>query len=549
MKKRIFLMLVMVAILVLTLALAVSAESVHSGKVDLSATVILDDGTELNLFDSEGNALIWYKNGTKLESIRADDTRVQYTYNWESNIGDSNVGLKMAYEFKAVTIALESGNIGAGNIVVFNIMDDDVTMVNSKGTVVPATCIKNAFAWSKNLEYAFLRLDTVAIQQTAFAGCAKLKYVNLENLTELRVIDNSENFKECTSLFAGQVLDLSKTKLIKIGGYSAFAGTKIAGFILPNSLTSISKYNFEKNTTLKEFTVPYGVKLLTNAQFNACTGLTTVYMSKNVTGIEQNVFADCTALKNVFFVGTKAELDALLLNVNATGNSIFTDMASNAISYKDYLALSDKSGSYVVYDYSYCEAYNGGKHELSGNTTMQAVDYFKGVFFTDTCNVTGCGIDVIDDSLTIGALFVDYGYSMTESAIGGKLSMTQFFGVNKENLEKYINLTEKAFEYGFVVSSNNDPLNEENSYLIAQGKTYVTSQDKFAHDYFAVTVVGFAEEGENANVDKALTFCVYVKDGDQVCYLDNGETAETVNMKSYNEIKALLNGNNTEVTE
>ena len=53
MKKRIFLMLVMVAILVLTLALAVSAESVHSGKVDLSATVILDDGTVILLCGSK----------------------------------------------------------------------------------------------------------------------------------------------------------------------------------------------------------------------------------------------------------------------------------------------------------------------------------------------------------------------------------------------------------------------------------------------------------------------------------------------------------------
>ena len=60
MRKRIFLMLSMVFVLACMLAFAVSAESVHEGKVDLSATVTLNDGTVCKLFDSEGNALIWY---------------------------------------------------------------------------------------------------------------------------------------------------------------------------------------------------------------------------------------------------------------------------------------------------------------------------------------------------------------------------------------------------------------------------------------------------------------------------------------------------------
>ena len=146
---------------------------------------------------------------------------------------------------------------------------------------------------------------------------------------------------------------------------------------------------------------------------------------------------------------------------------------------------------------------------------------------------------------SVGAIFVDYGYSMTEGAIGGKLSMTQFFGINKANLDDYTDVTGNTFEFGFVVSSNNDPMNAENSGLIAEGKTYITDQSKLAHDYFAVTVVGFTD----TTVGNALTFCVYVKDGDKVSYLDNGETVQTVEMKSYNEIKALLNKGNTEVTE
>lgn len=173
-------------------------------------------------------------------------------------------------------------------------------------------------------------------------------------------------------------------------------------------------------------------------------------------------------------------------------------------------------------------------------------DYFEMGFKTNKCE---CGAEQAEEAATEEALFVNYGYSMTEGAIGGKLSMSQFFGVNKSSLEKYIEITGNKLEFGFVVSSNADPMNEANSGLIAEGKTYVTAQNKFAHDYFVVTVSGFITEGENANADKDLTFCVYVKDGEKLSYLDNGETVEVVEMKSYNDVKSLVNGNNTEVTE
>lgn len=52
MKKRIFLTFVMVFVFALMLAFAVSAGTVHNeNTVDYSATVTLDDGTVLPLFD------------------------------------------------------------------------------------------------------------------------------------------------------------------------------------------------------------------------------------------------------------------------------------------------------------------------------------------------------------------------------------------------------------------------------------------------------------------------------------------------------------------
>ena len=161
MKKRIFLMLVMAVMLVLALSVAVSADSVHAGKVDLNQKVTLSDGTECALFDADGDALIWYKDANgALQSIKAQDERVKYNGSYKFNVGNSTVGTVTAYEVNKIEIALESGTLGCGNIVVFNAMDDDVLTNTGNYKNVPVNCIRsNTFINSKNIEYAFLRLD------------------------------------------------------------------------------------------------------------------------------------------------------------------------------------------------------------------------------------------------------------------------------------------------------------------------------------------------------------------------------------------------------
>ena len=108
--KKLFLTLVMLVALSCVLAFAVSAESVHEGRVDLDATVTLNDGSVCSLFDSEGNALIWYKdlNGS-LASIRADDSRVKYiAATWTVNINGIT-----GPEMIGVRIDLEEGSISS----------------------------------------------------------------------------------------------------------------------------------------------------------------------------------------------------------------------------------------------------------------------------------------------------------------------------------------------------------------------------------------------------------------------------------------------------
>ena len=553
MKKKIFLTLAMALVLALIFAFSVFADetSVHNGKVDLNAKVTLNDGTECALFDSEGNALIWYVTGEKVDgksvyaSIRADDTRVRYKATYGFNVGNSTVGVVYAYEVSDMWIQLEADKkISKGNIVVLNLMDDDVLVNEPNGSNTAyvggsVNCVKTIMWANKIIEYAYLRLDTIAIQASAFSGCPKLKYVNIAEIPELRKIGGGSEFSGCTELFKGQVLDLTRTKLYSLEGSGAFNNVPIVEIKLPHTVTSIGSWAVQ-DTDISFFVVPPQVKTLNDSMFCSCENLTTIYLNNTIDKINDRAFrygnnGEVIPLTKIFYAGTKDQLNAFLDKCGTGSNEAFWAVVGenreNLISYADYLALENKDGKYVVYNYSYCEAYNEGNHTFSGNAVMQEVDYFKNILFMDTCTVENCGMKVADDSKTIGAIFIDYGYSVTEEAINGKHSMTQAYGINKEAFDAYVALGHEL-EYGLVVSVVTNPLDESQNNLIAEKKTYITEQNFIAHDIFEIGVVGIGE----AQTNVALTFCAFIIDNGEVFYLDGGETLTEATQKSHDDL-------------
>ena len=388
MKKKLFLMLIMAVIFAVTLAVAVFADSVHNeNTVDYSATVTLNDGTVCPLYDSDKNALIWYIVGkdesgnTVYDSIRADDPQVRYyTENWDEVTGFS--------------IQLNDGSsYNNSTFVVVNLMDDDVVKNSGPGEKhygKPVTGFKFIFQGARNLEYCYLRLDTTNIQKQSFNGCSKLKYVNLESLTKLVRIGDNDNFANCTSLFEGQVIDLRNTSLKEIDWGGSFKNVPFVGIKLPNTITRL--YGSFEGSGLTTMSFPIKLSTMEGSMFKNCKSLTSVALYGNLTKINDNAFLNCTALEKVFFVGTLDQLNTLLLGVSATGNDAFLAVAgennANVISYAEYKKLSDKSGKYMVYDYSYCEAYTDGNHTVDEANAINAC--------VGTCSV--CNNDVVSHS-------------------------------------------------------------------------------------------------------------------------------------------------------
>ncbi|MBR2024454.1 MAG: leucine-rich repeat domain-containing protein [Clostridia bacterium] len=550
MKKKFLLTLVMVMMFVLVLAFAVSAESFHDGKVDLNQKVTLSDGTECALFDADGDALIWYldANGA-LQSIKAQDERVKYNGSYDFGVGNSTVGSVQAFEVNKIEIALESGTLACNRIVVFNAMDDDVKTNTGSRLDKAVNCLRsNTFINSTNLQYAFLRLDTVAVQAAAFQGCTNLKYVNLENLTELRQIGGGSCFNGCTSLMVGEVLDLSNTKLCVVGGSGVFNNVKLAGVILPNTVTDLGDWNFQ-GMSLTSFAIPTGVTSINNSTLNDCKSLTTVYINNTLTKVNNRVFNN-TALEKIFYVGTLDQLNTLLDNSSTENNAPFWavvgDNRANLISYEDYQKLEDKSGKYVVYDYSYCEAYAGGVHALDPEksnacagicgicgavalaqnpvhdyvTTLVYANYLANGTKTQTCQNEGCpdkATPVVTSTDPIITSFKGFSVNYDGDAI------TFGYVFNEDAIKEFEEVNGTTVEFGFVAGvkallGDKMPLDEGAANVV---KAVVDSKEYVAADFIL-----------RGNWDKMVDL-----DGDEVAETDVKE------VEFYMAGYMLVNGN------
>ena len=518
MKKKILLILSCALVLMLAFAVTAFAESVHEGKVDLSATVTLDNGTVVPLFDAEGEALIWYLDGGELKSIRTDDQRVKwYTERWD--------------EVTSVGIHIDEGKtISSGNFVVVNMMDDDVVKNhgNVNGEAVqhygkPVSNFKFLFQGCKNLEYVYLRLDTTSIMKQSFNGCSKLKFINLEDLTKVQRIGDNNNFAGCTSLFKGQVVDLTKlTKLWAIDWCDSFKNVPMAGIKLPSSITRLSGATFIGRGLVSTY-FPINMTAMDGKMYKDCTSLTTIGLNGKLTTIADYAFENCTSLTTVYFVGSLEQLNTLLAGVSKTGNDPFWAVVgennANVISYSDYQKLADKSGKYVIYDYSQCEVFNDGIHSENRewynpcvsfcetcscnvinhadgeavSVKIEYVDFSKAGNKVSFCTNEGCTHSVYEE---VGAIFVCLGYSAQEN--GDSIALGYL--INRDEYNAYTSIMNNEFSYGVFAGlkntvGNNEILDEDGKAIAGTIAPKISSNP---FDVFVLKVSGITGEQKNA---------------------------------------------------
>ena len=132
------------------------------------------------------------------------------------------------------------------------------------------------FAGNTSLKTVDLGGSINEIGSNAFSGCTNL--VSIKSSSNfVRVGDRA--FKNCTSL---ETIDM------KISGRSVQEHTVLG-------------YNtFENCVSLKEFTIPDGIKIIKGQAFMGCTGLKTIYLHKNILELGDGVFYGCTNIDGIW---------------------------------------------------------------------------------------------------------------------------------------------------------------------------------------------------------------------------------------------------------
>ena len=211
---------------------------------------------------------------------------------------------------------------------------DNTLVLGLASAVIPETVVSigdYAFAYRKNLSEMAIPSSVTAIGSYAFANCENLKTIEVsESVKSIQ----SCVFKSCVSLtkatwrtlvsvpdsaFEGcsALTDVKLSNVTKIGerAFSGCIGLK--KIILPQSLTEIGEYAFNK-TALASITLPQSIDKVGNGWFSDCKYLETVYFDGKIKEIGNSAFISCISLKNI-------EIPSSVVSI---GNSAFNGCTS-----------------------------------------------------------------------------------------------------------------------------------------------------------------------------------------------------------------------------
>lgn len=191
---------------------------------------------------------------------------------------------------------------------------DNTLVLGLASAVIPETVVSigdYAFAYRKNLSEIAIPSSVTAIGSYAFANCENLKTIEVSQ--SVKSIQSCV-FKSCVSLTkatwrtlvsvpdsvfenCSALTDVKLSSVAKIGerAFSGCIGLK--EIILPQSLTEIGEYAFNK-TALASITLPQSIDKVGNGWFSDCKYLETVNFDGKIKEIGESAFSGCISLKS-----------------------------------------------------------------------------------------------------------------------------------------------------------------------------------------------------------------------------------------------------------
>lgn len=228
------------------------------------------------------------------------------------------------------------------------LVPDGITVIDSncfsnnpliESVVIPESVTKindNAFSDCVNLTSVSLPDSITEIGKSAFSGCNNLQNINFG---EKVAIIGSGIFANCTSLYDVDISEANPYFICDNGViykkdksilYTYLAGKKAEIFDMPNEVSSIDRYAFWGNNSLKYVNTSTALKEINDYAFFNLPNLESVTINKPVTKINIGAFQSCPKLSQVILPET-------VINIfpsSFSSNNITFICDSNSYAYK-----------------------------------------------------------------------------------------------------------------------------------------------------------------------------------------------------------------------
>nr|MDE6150322.1 fibronectin type III domain-containing protein [Ruminococcus sp.] len=354
-------------------------------------------------------------NGLKVTSIELSQYGVKTASGLSGDLISGNYKYRIINE-KAVEIIKYNGS--EVNLTIPSIIDGKkVTKIGSNAfencnrltsLTIPNSVTnigEGAFRNCHSLTKIIIPKSVTGIGDYAFYNCDSLLNVTIpDGITEI----GNGVFEWCVSL-KSVIIPNTVTSI----GNSSFAYcNSLTSIKLPNSIKNIDDGAFESCSNLKNITIPIKTEIIGIKVFSGCYNLESVLIPDSVTTIMTNAFASCINLKNVYYTGSKAEWNDIVI-------------ASN----NDYLKKAT-----VHYNYD-------PNHKHSYKSTVVKPTYAAQGYTLHKCSTCGASYkDNYKAKLTLGNITK---VNFNSSANAVKMSWSKVSGATGYRVYKYNTSTKK----------------------------------------------------------------------------------------------------------
>ena len=239
------------------------------------ADKVTNRGIELTV--SEINPYSFYKNGyIKSLQYTNDESIGDYAFAYCSNLTSVNVHNK--------------GNIGK------NAFYESATKEAAKFTIETGGIGVSAFQYCSAITEAGIKATSIG--ENAFYCCTSITEATIKATS----IGESA-FKICSALESATLAE----GLTSIGN-SAFEESGLKSVVIPNSVTALGSYAFNKCSNLESVSLGKGISALDEYTFSGCSSLPEITIPANVTSVGNYVFDGCSSLAKVNIDDREAEL-------------------------------------------------------------------------------------------------------------------------------------------------------------------------------------------------------------------------------------------------